>query len=73
MKPLPADSTVETYVYPAYESDHLKEAPHLAEVPEVAGFVPFGTTGPKEGADSRPVVQTAVFQDFAKVIQPPQS
>lgn len=70
MKKLSADTTISNYVFPAYESDHLKASPHLAEIPEVAGFVPFGTSGTKDSKDSLPVVQTAVFQDFAKVIKP---
>jgi hypothetical protein len=69
MKPQPAGTTIENYVYPVYESDRLKETPHLAEIPEVAGFAPFGSKDSKEAASSLPVVQTAVFQDFAQVVK----
>jgi len=69
MKPMPADTTIENYVYPIYESDRFKNTPHLAEIPEVAGFAPFGSKDSKEAASSLPLVQPAVFQDFAKVIK----
>jgi|BarGraIncu00222A_1022003.scaffolds.fasta_scaffold425127_1 hypothetical protein len=71
MKPMPADTTIENYVYPAYESDRLKQISHFAELPEVAGFSPLGSQASKEAALSLPVVQTAVFQDFAKIIKHP--
>jgi hypothetical protein len=71
MKPLPPDTTVSNYEYPAYEPDRKKETALFAELPPAEGFTPF-EAGAKTSspAEALPVVQKAMFQDFAKVVHP---
>ena len=74
MKPIPPDSTVADFQYPAYEHAHLADNPHLAEIPVAEGFAPFDKDAPKQSAEeAKPVVQNAVFQDFSKIIEQPQA
>jgi hypothetical protein len=69
MKKLPADTTITNYEYQAYEPDHSQVASTLADLPQVEGFVPFSAPQASQAVDSKPVVQPAVFQDFAQVVK----
>jgi hypothetical protein len=72
MKKLPADTSIENFEYPVYESDHKKQMPHLADIAPAEGFTPFNESGDPQSADPLPVVQNAILQDF-KTLKPRES
>jgi hypothetical protein len=72
MKPLPPDTSVETYDFPVFEVPE-ESSSASPELPPAEGFTPLDPNDPTpKGLETKPIVQTAVFQDFSKVVPPPK-
>jgi hypothetical protein len=67
MKPFPPDTSITNFEPPRFATLEEQGLSRIPELPPTEGFAPLDPNNPTPQVDATPVVQNAVFQDFAKI------